>query len=144
MTHYADSSFLVSCYLADQNTAAAKAWLWKIGVTLPFTPLHALEVRNAFQLGVFRRLITSVDAAAALDDLRSDLRAGRLIQTPINWRSAMQLATTMSGAHTAVIGTRSLDILHLAVARSIRARELISFDARQRSLASAIGLRVSP
>jgi predicted nucleic acid-binding protein len=144
MTHYADSSFLVSCYLADQNTPAAEAWLLSVGATLPFTPLHALEVRNAFQLGVFRGLITAADAASALDDLRSDLRGGRLVETSINWRSAMRMAAALSGKHTAVIGARSLDILHLAVARSIRAREMISFDMRQRSLASAIGLRVSP
>ena len=53
MSQYADSSFLVSCYLLDANTAPAKAWLSRTGVPLPFTALHGLEVRNAFKLGVF-------------------------------------------------------------------------------------------
>ena len=35
------------------------------GVTFAFTPLHVLELRNAFKLGIFRKLLTSVDAAAA-------------------------------------------------------------------------------
>ena len=34
MKHYADSSFLISCYLADRNTAAAKTWLSRAGVPL--------------------------------------------------------------------------------------------------------------
>ncbi len=74
MTHYADSSFLVLCYIADRNAPAAKAWLTQVGVSLPFTGLHALEVRNAFQLGVFRELITPSDAVNALTDLQSDPR----------------------------------------------------------------------
>ena len=41
-------------------------------------------------------------------------------------------------------GTRSLDILHVAAARTMLIEEFISFDARQRELASAIGLKVSP
>jgi len=47
MNHYADSSFLVSCYVTDANTASAKGYLLRTGVPLVFTALHALEVRNA-------------------------------------------------------------------------------------------------
>ena len=92
MKHHADSSFLVSCYIADANTAAAKAWLSYAGVPLPFTALHALEVRNAFQLGVFRGLITPAHVALAQADLQSDLRSGRLIQTHIDWPKAFRVA----------------------------------------------------
>ena len=58
MRVYADSSFLVSCYLVDANTSRAKAFLSKHHGPLPFTALHELEVRNAVRLGVFRRVIT--------------------------------------------------------------------------------------
>ena len=53
MTHYAGSSFLVSCYLLDANTPLAKAYLSGTSAPLPWTALYALEVRNAFELGVF-------------------------------------------------------------------------------------------
>ena len=49
MPHYADSSFLVSCYVVDANTAQAKAYLTRTGSPLALTTLHALEVRNARQ-----------------------------------------------------------------------------------------------
>ena len=38
----------------------------------------------------------------------------------------------------------SFDILHVAAARAWRAAEFISFDGRQRLLATALGLKVAP
>jgi len=93
MSHYADSSFLVSCYLVDVNTPQAKGYLSRSGVPLAFTALHALEVRNAFELGVFRGLFSNVDAAAASVNLELDLRSGRLVRTAVNWPAGFRVAT---------------------------------------------------
>jgi predicted nucleic acid-binding protein len=144
MSHYADSSFLVSCYVVDANTAQANAWLSRASVSLVFTALHALEVRNAFQLGVFRGLFSAADAAAAWANLEKDLRSGRLMKTAVKWPVALRIAARLSERHSAVIGTRSLDILHVAAAQAVRATELVSFDTRQRALAAAVGLSVAP
>jgi hypothetical protein len=38
----------------------------------------------------------------------------------------------------------SLDILHVAAAKSLRAVVFITFDSRQRLLATALGLKVAP
>jgi hypothetical protein len=54
MPDYADSSFIVSCYSPDANSVAAQAYLAASGAIFEITPLHELEVRNAFQLNVFR------------------------------------------------------------------------------------------
>lgn len=109
-----------------------------------FTPLHVVEVRNAFKLGIFRKLLTEAEADAAWRDLQKDLRDGRLIRTPMKWPSVFRLAARLSEQHSAVHGTRSLDIIHIAAAKVMRAEEFLSFDGRQRALASAIGLRVIP
>lgn len=144
MSFYADSSFLVSCHITDANTPQAKAWLLHRGVPLAFTALHTLEVRNAFKLGVFRRLFAPADALAACANLQRDLRAGRLVKKTVNWPLALRLAGFLSERHSATLGTRSFDILHVAVAKSLRATEFVSFDTRQRSLAGAVGLKVAP
>lgn len=144
MHYYADSSFLVSCYIVNANTRPAKTWLSRTGAQLPFTALHALEVRNAFKLGVFRGLFSAADAAAAWANLDSDLRSGRLVKTVVKWAVALRIATRLSERHTAVIGTRSLGILHVAVGKTVRAAEFVSFDNRQRALAAATGLRAVP
>ncbi len=141
---YADSSFLVSCYIADANTAAAKGWLSHTGAPLAFTALQTLELRNALELGVFRGLFPAAGATAARANLEKDLRSGRLVRTTVNWPLAMRLAAQLSARHSAVMGTRSLDILHVAAAKTLRAVEFVSFDTRQRTLAAAVGLHVVP
>jgi predicted nucleic acid-binding protein len=103
-----------------------------------------LEVRNAFKLGIFRELLTVTDANAAWTNLEKDLRSGRLVRTLVKWPSALRLAARLSEQHSATRGTRSLDILHVAAAKVIGVEEFVSFDGRQRTLASAIGLRVVP
>lgn len=144
MNHYADSSFLVSCYVVDANTPQAKVWLSRTGAPLPFTALHSLEVRNAFKLGVFRGLFPAAAAVAAWANLEKDLRSGRLVKTTVPWPVALRIAASLSERHSAITGTRSLDILHVAAARTLRATELVSFDTRQRTLATAVGLSTSP
>ena len=144
MSYYADSSFLVSCYLPDANTSRAKSYLRSVGAPLVLNALQALEVGNAFELGVFRGLFPATDAASARANLAQDLRSGRLVKTALNWPLAFRVASALSQRHSATTGTRSLDILHVAAAKSLRATEFISFDSRQRLLATALGLKVAP
>ncbi len=55
-----------------------------------------------------------------------------------------RVAAHLSERHSVKLGTRSLDILHIASAKAIRAAEVLSFDVRQRSLAQLVGLVVAP
>src|ERR1019366_6649836 len=144
MSYYADSSFLVSCYLPDANTSKAKGYLRSVGAPLVLNALQALEVGNAFELGVFRGLLSATDAASARVILAQDLRSGRLVKTAVNWPLVFRVASALSQRHSATTGTRSLDILHVAAAKSLRAAEFISFDNRQRLLATVLGLKVAP
>ena len=100
--------------------------------------------RNAFELGVFRGLISRADVTAAWANLQNDLRKGRLARVSIRWPSALRQAAQLSEHHAATTGARSLDILHVAAAKSIRATQFISFDGRQRTPATAAGLKVAP
>jgi predicted nucleic acid-binding protein len=140
MAVYADSSFLVSCYIVDVNTALAHAYLSKNELPLVFTALHDLEVRNALELGVFRGVLTQEEATAAAANIDADLGAGRLVRTSVEWPLVFRLASRLSAQHAAVTGTRSLDILHVAAAKALHLKELASFDIRQRALAATAGL----
>lgn len=102
-----------------------------------------MEVRNAFKLGVFRGLFAAADAAAAWRNVESDIRSGRLVKTTVKWPVVFRVAARLAEGHSMVTGTRSLDVLHVATAKSLRAVEFLSFDARQRTLAAAVGLRLA-
>ncbi len=144
MTHYADTSFLVSCYLTDVNTPQANAYLSRTGAPLAWTALHALEVRNALELGVFRGLLTAADVASAWANVENDLPSARLVRTTVKWPATFRVAARLSELHSATTGARSLDILHMAAAKSVRALEFVSFDGRQRAMAAAAGFKVAP
>lgn len=51
-------------------------------------------------------------------------------------------ATELSRLHTPVVGTRTLDVLHVASAVELGCRTLITYDERQAALARAVKLRV--
>jgi predicted nucleic acid-binding protein len=55
-----------------------------------------------------------------------------------------RLAETLSKRHTMTGGHRSLDVLHVATALHLGAREFLTFDANQRKLATAEKLKVKP
>ena len=118
---------MVSCYIVDANTPQAKAYLIDSGAMFAFTPLHVLELQNAFKLGIFRKLLTTVEAAAAWKNVERDLRSGRLVRRPVKWASVLRLAARLSEQHSSVYGTRSLDIIHVATAKHSANRRIRLF-----------------
>jgi predicted nucleic acid-binding protein len=79
-----------------------------------------------------------VDALASFDE---DFAEGRYIQADILWRAALQRAADLSRRHTAVLGCRSLDVLHVASALELKAKHFLTFDRRQQRLAQATGMK---
>jgi hypothetical protein len=52
-------------------------------------------------------------------------------------------AESLSRKHSAALGTRSLDVLHVATALELGAVHFVTADVRQAKLAKAAGLRVT-
>jgi len=50
----------------------------------------------------------------------------------------------LSTRHTPTLGTRTLDLLHVAAALELGCTDFLSFDNRQRQAAQAEGLNVLP
>jgi predicted nucleic acid-binding protein len=105
---------------------------------IPFTPLHDLEVRNAFQALRGRHLITRGELRALTAVLDADLQANRLLWTSLDLAAVFADARHLAEAHTVKLLCRSLDLLHLAAARAIGCSRLISGDDRQLKLARVL------
>ena len=84
------------------------------------------------------------DCDRALADLQSDLDTGALVVVTADWPDVHRLAETLSKRHTISGGHRSLDVLHVATALHLGAREFLTFDTNQRKLAAAEKLKVKP
>jgi predicted nucleic acid-binding protein len=143
MSFYGDSSFLFSYYASDANSSRADSWRQVHTEPLPFTVLHRLELRNAFELAVFQNRITAKEAGELWSQVETDLTAGLLFLPPLSLPDLFLNAEALARDHTAQTGARSLDILHVATARLLAIDELVTFDLRQAALASRIGLRVA-
>lgn len=141
---YADSSFIVSFFAADANSEAARRCIRRYSQSIPFNPLHRLETRNAIRLAARRGKMDSDACKTALMDVEAGLRDGVLVHMPVNWTDALRRAEALSARHTETLGCRSADILHVAFALESGARIFLSFDAVQRQLARAEGLKVLP
>ena len=144
MNAYADTSFLLSLYAPDANSAAAAATMAKLRPPLPCTQLQQAEVRNATRLRVFRKELTPAERDAALEQFANDLASGILTPTPLVWADVWRETERLSARHAETIGARTLDLLHIAAARTLGVTELLTFDVRQRAVARAEGLRVKP
>ena len=132
---YADSSFLVSLHRADSSHDAANAYLAKAALSLAFTPLHRIEVRNALRNATAIGDMTATDCQLAFRQIEEDLRDGLLIHTPIEWTDVFRRADALSEKHAASEGQRTIDLLHVALALESKAKTFRSFDMRQRKLA---------
>jgi uncharacterized protein len=144
MVAFADTGFIASLYLEETTSQAADEALGEQREPLPLTPLAMLELRNAFNRAMQRQRITAAERDALWQDVEADIASGFLVLTPVASEELHQKARQLSDRHTPALGTRSLDLLHIAAALVLGAKEFFSFDDRQRKAAASEGLKVKP
>lgn len=142
MVIYPDTSFLFPFYVEEETTPIAHNYADKLLHPLTFTPFHRLELRTALRLRVFRKELTAAELAGALKKSEESLLDGFLQHTTLNWSDALREAERLSAAYLTEIGVRSGDLLHIASAVVLGAREFVTFDQRQTALARRAGLKV--
>ena len=144
MTAFADTGFIASLYLQESTSKAADAALGVKREPLPLTPLVLLELRNAFNRSVQRQRITAAQRDALWQDVEADIASGFLVPTTVAAAALHDTARELSDRYTPTLGTRSLDLLHVAAALVLEAKVFFSFDDRQRKAAAGEGLKVKP
>ena len=144
MVAFADTGFIASLYLEESTSQAADAALGERRGPLPLTPLAMLELRNSFNRAVQRQRITAAERDALWQDVEEDIASGFLAPTPVAAEPLHETARRLSDRYTPTLGTRSLDLLHVAAALVLEAEVFFSFDDRQRKAAAGEGLKVKP
>ncbi len=137
---YLDTGCFVKLYYPEADSANVIAHIQ--GKPVCYTPLHELEFVNALQLKIFFKNATPQQVAAARGLVEADLKSGALVSAGGDWPDIFREAVKLAGQHTGTVGCRSLDILHCAAAKVLAATEFISMDARQKKLATAMGLNL--
>jgi predicted nucleic acid-binding protein len=90
---------------------------------------------------VGRRILSAAERDGLVAQIQEDRQAGRLIDAAADWEVVLTIAGDLSIAHTRKYLTRSLDLLHVAVALELKCETFVSGDRRQLKVARAAKLR---
>ena len=139
---YADPSALLKLYLNEPESRRVALWRARLGGALPVTHHGRVEIVNGIALAAHRKLIGERAYQAALAAFDDDFAQGRYVPADLPWRATLNRAGALSRQHSATLGTRSLDVLHVACALELGQRLFVSYDIRQQNLARAAGLKL--
>ena len=138
---YLDTSALLKLYLREKGSEWVQEQVAAQSDPLPIWELQEAELTNALRLKVFWRDITAAQAEGQLAHLRSRKERGQYV-FPYLDRAALMERFRQLSSHSMKIGTRTLDVMHVACACEIQASTFVSFDERQCALAKLAGLKV--
>jgi predicted nucleic acid-binding protein len=147
---FPDTSFLCALYVRQNNSAAAAAHFMAMPEALQVSSLMLYEFRQSVRFQVWlherdkNKGYPQADCDSMLADLQTDLDTGAAVVVKADWPDVFRLAETLSKRHTISSGHRAFDLLHVATAMHLGAREFLTFDANQRKLAAAEKLKVKP
>jgi predicted nucleic acid-binding protein len=137
-----DTSVIVKLYIKEEFSQESSNWLKENNEAIPLTSFHELELINAIHLKQFRGEITSDETRLILSRFEEHEKSGIYYRPQLDWSAMFIHAIDLSKKHSASIGSRSLDILHVASALSISADRFLTIDDRQTRLAALTGLKM--
>lgn len=138
---YFDTSALRPLFIHEERSARVSRYVRRHRTVIRITRFGYAELINSMACAVFREDISRAQFAAAIADLDADLKAQRIAIVDLLWRAAMDRATQLSRKRTSDLGSRMLDVLHVASALELGAKNMISYDERQIELANTAGLK---
>lgn len=141
MSAYADTSFLVSLYVLDANSAPAAAHMKQAKLPILLTAFGEVELTNAISLRLFRRELLASKARAVRALIRKDIKDGVFLLSPLG-AAIYERAKQIARRRTPRLGTRTPDVLHVASALVLQADTFYTFDRSQQKLAKSEGLAV--
>lgn len=144
MTAYIDTALFVKALVLEADSEATIRLLDEIGEPFAYSHLHELEIPNAIRLKRFRGEITKTQEISAIRIFLSDVDAGRFERISYDLAAVFMRAEHLSVKYSGEVGSRSLDLWHVAAALEAGCSTFVSYDARQRSVASHCGLKVLP
>lgn len=143
MKIYADTSFLASLYTPDANSAdAARRMRAEPHATVLISDLAELELVNALQQRLFRKELGAAQIRLAQKAFREDSEQGIFQRRPVETGAVYERALRLARKWTSTLGTRTLDLLHIALALEMGSDGIYTFDQQQSKLARAEGLKL--
>ena len=144
MDAYFDSAIIAKLYVQELTSRDAIRLVGGYAAPYGLTQWQMLEVKNAIRLKAFRGEITAAEMTQSTVAFEQDIATGRWRRPHYSAAFVEQKAEELSASHTVTLGCRTLDIIHVAAALILGAKEFVTFDTRQAALAKQAGLVVRP
>ena len=139
---YVDTSIIVKLYIKEKHARKVSNWLRNQNEAVPLTSFHELEFTNALYLKQFRSEITGDQIRYVLEKCEEHEKKGVYYRPLLNWIDVWNVAMDLAKKYSSHIGSRSLDILHVASALTIKSDRFLTLDIRQSKLASQAGFKI--
>lgn len=144
MTCFADTSLLLSLVGTDTHSPSAKRWWRKLNGPLVTTALVIFETENRLRSMRLQKLQTKEEEDECLRNLSLMVVQRYLLVREYGSRILTAEARRLVSHFSPGIPHGTLDVLHIAAARLLKADTLATFDENQRTLAKSAGLKIVP
>ena len=138
---YLDTSALLKLYLKERGSAETQRLVAGQRHPLPVWEIQQMEFVNALRLKVFWKDLSPADADRQIDLFKDRRRRGLYYHPEID---RLELAENFErlSRETVRHGGRTFDVLHVACALVLGARQFVTFDTKQSLVACQAGLDV--
>lgn len=140
---YLDTSAFVKLYFLEGGSEFVQNCVTSQDDPLPVWDVLEAEILNACRLKAFWGDITPAQADQQTALFEQRLRRGQYHVAEVD-RSALMSSFRFLSRQTPQLGCRTMDILHVACALQLAPARFLSYDDRQRALATHAGLSVLP
>jgi predicted nucleic acid-binding protein len=142
--YYADTSWWLALHYRDDAhyRDAIDLFARDPEAEVMWTPWQRVEVFNGLQQLERRGGLNPGDARRAIRRLEVEVRLGYWLHREFGWTNAVRRACRLSRELGSTMPIRGMDLFHVAVALTVRARIFLTFDDDQRALAQAARLRI--
>jgi predicted nucleic acid-binding protein len=148
MNAYPDTSFLCALYRIQTNSATAAQHAAQMPEALHVASPLLFEFRQSLRWQSYLHTkdptkgFDRSTAQSVLAQVQANIASGAVVVVPVEWADVASIAERLSAQYTWTEGYRGFDVLHVATALHLGAKELLTFDAKQKQLARAEGLAV--
>ena len=148
MNAYPDTSFLCALYRQQTNSLLAANFVSTLDEPIHVSSPLLFEFRQSIRFQIWLnqndsgRGFSLSKGRQALVKFQENMASGAIVLVPVSWPEIAATAERLSAQYTTSNGSRAFDIIHVATALHLGARQFLTFDQNQKQLAASENLLV--
>jgi len=140
-SHYFDTGLVLKLVIPEPLSDRVLGYVQQRGLVIPYSRLMEIEIENTLHALRFRKVISGRQLAGARQLVADLVGSGRFVPTEPGLDAIAREALSLVPILTPRTGCRTLDLMHVATAKLLRASMFVSMDRRQLAAARLCGLQ---